>query len=96
MVGKLDQVLVEAFNESEKMKTAVGRLTGDLTQALKSVGALESSLSCHAFIKDFDDIHTGLCFDGMSVPLSSFDQFQKISDLVRDHPISQKQQFMVL
>lgn len=58
-------VQVDYCELSFQMKNAVSLLAGDLSQALKSVGALESTLSCYSFHDDMIKVHNGLCFDGM-------------------------------
>uniref|UniRef100_A0A914XK28 Protein tweety homolog n=1 Tax=Plectus sambesii TaxID=2011161 RepID=A0A914XK28_9BILA len=61
----LEAVLQKIFNESAEMKNAVSLLAGDLSLSLKSVGALESTVSCYSFRDDMTRIHNGLCSEGI-------------------------------
>uniref|UniRef100_A0A1I7ZE36 Protein tweety homolog n=1 Tax=Steinernema glaseri TaxID=37863 RepID=A0A1I7ZE36_9BILA len=62
---KLDALLGSLFNRSSDITNATTFLSYDISQSLKSVGALETTVACYAYHDDVQGMYKGICYTGI-------------------------------
>ncbi|KAK0397389.1 hypothetical protein QR680_002110 [Steinernema hermaphroditum] len=63
---KLDALLGSLFNHSSEISNATAFLSFDISQSLKSVGALETTVACYAYHDDVKAMYKGICYTGIT------------------------------
>lgn len=61
----LENLLNNFFNQSVEIQNVTRLIDGDVSQAFKNIGALESTLSCYAIREDVVNMHEGFCTAGI-------------------------------